>query len=49
LKLTQPVLVQSLQDEFDIPEKTPCALPAPNGKELTSEGELLDEDEKKIY
>ena len=49
MKLTQPVLVQSLQDEFDIPEKTPCALPAPNGKELTSEGELLNEDEKKIY
>ena len=49
LKLTQPVLVQSLQDEFDIPEKTPYALPAPNGKELISEDELLNEDEKKIY
>ena len=49
MKLTQPVLVQSLQDEFEIPNKTSCNLPAPCGKELTSEGEKLTEEEKKIY
>ena len=38
-----------MQDEFNILEKTPCSLPAPYGKDLTSEGEKLNEDEKKIY
>ena len=49
IKLTQPVLVQSLHDEFKIPRKTSCNLPAPPGKELTSEGEQLNEEEKKVY
>jgi len=38
-KLTQPVLVQSLEDEFEIPKNTLKHLPAPPGKELLSEGE----------
>ena len=38
-KLTQPVLVQSLEDEFEIPKNTPKHLPAPPGKELLSEEE----------
>ena len=49
MKLTQPILVQSLQEEFKTSEKTLCALPVPNGKDLTSEGEQLNEEEKKIY
>jgi len=49
MKLTQPVLVQSLEDEFEIPDKTPCNLPAPHGKELTSDGEPLSDEEKKVY
>ena len=49
MKITQPVLVQSLQDDFDIPDKTPFHLPAPAGDELTSEGELLNEEEKKTH
>jgi len=49
IKLTQPVLVQSLKDEFSIPSKTPCTLPAPYGTDLISEGEQLNEDEKKVY
>ena len=38
IKLTQPVLVQSLQDELEIPSKNPCTFPAPHGIGLTSEG-----------
>jgi len=49
MKLTQPVLVQSIEDEFLIPDKTPCTLPAPHGSDLTSEGEPLNEDEKKVF
>ena len=49
MKLTQPVLVQSLRDEFDMLDKTPCNLPAPHGKELTSDGESLSEEEMKVY
>jgi len=49
LKMTQPVLIQSLQDEFNIPSKTSKHLPAPPGKELLQEGEPLTEEEYKIY
>ena len=49
IKMTQPALVQSLEDEFQIPSSTPCNLPAPAGKELTSNGEPLSEEEKKVY
>ena len=38
MKLTQPVLIQSLEDEFDMLIKTPKRLPAPPGKEILSEG-----------
>ena len=44
MKLTQPVLVQILQDEFETTNKTPCSLPAHHGKELTSEVEKLTEE-----
>ena len=49
MKITQPVLVQSLEDEFEMPDKIPCNLPAPHRKELTSDGEPLSEEEKKVY
>ena len=49
IKLTQPVLVQSFADEFDIPPNTPCNLPAQHGKELTSDGIKLSENEMKIF
>ena len=48
-KLAQPALVQSLQDEFDIPDTTPCSLPAPQGKDLKYEGDPLTEEEKKLH
>ena len=32
MKITQLVLVQSLEDEFKIPPSTPCNLPAPGEK-----------------
>ena len=44
LKITQPVAVQSLEDDFDIPKGTPCNLPELPGKELQSEGEPLTEE-----
>ena len=49
MKILQLVLVQSLEDEFEIPPNTPCNLPASAGKELNSDGEPLTEEEKKIY
>ena len=49
LKLTQPVLVQSLEDEFGVPKNVPKHLPAPPGKELLSDGERLIPAEEKIY
>ena len=49
IKITQTVLVQSLEDEFEISPSTPCNLPTPAGKELKSDGEPLTEEEKKIY
>ena len=38
LKLTQPVLVKSLKDEFELHDKTSDTLPVSAGVELTSEG-----------
>ena len=49
IKLTQPIIVQSLEDEFDILLKIKYNLPVLHGKELLSEGELLSEKEKKVY
>ena len=49
MKLTQLVLIQLLQDEFDILTKTPKHLPGPPEKELLSKGELLTLEEEKIY
>ena len=43
------MLVQSLEDEFDILPKIKCNPLAPHGKELLSEGEPLSEEEKKVY
>ena len=48
MKITQPVFVQSLEDEFEILPSTPCNPPVPQGKELESEGEFLSKEEKKI-
>ena len=47
--MTQPVLVQSLKDEFEFPEKISDTLPVYVGAELTSEGNLLSEEEKKVH
>ena len=49
LKITQLVLVQSLEDEFDMPKRAQCNLPALPGKELQSEGEPFTEKEKTTY
>ena len=49
IKLTQPVLVQSLEDEFTIPLNTLCNLLEPSNKELVSEDKPLSEGKKKIY
>ena len=49
VKLTQPVLIQSLEDEFEIPKDTPKHLPAPLGKDLLSDGERLSPKDEKIY
>lgn len=43
------MLVQSIEDEFELPDKTSDTLPVSAGAELTSEGELLSEEEKKVY
>ena len=48
MKLTHPVLAQNLNDEFEISNDVPCNLPAPHGKELTSDSESLTEEEKKV-
>ena len=48
VKLSQPVLIQSLEDEFEIPPKTSCHLPAPPGKDLLNEGEQLSAADEKI-
>ena len=49
VKLSQPVLIQSLQDEFEIPPKTSCYLLTPPGKDLLNKGEQLLEADEKIY
>jgi len=49
VKLTQPVLIQSLEDEFEIPQDTPKHLPVPPGKDLLSDGERLSPEDEKIY
>ena len=43
IKLTQPVLVHILKDEFVIPPRTQCTIPEPANKELVTEGEPLSE------
>ena len=46
MKLTQPVLIKSLEDEFETLTKNPKHLTAPPGIELLSDGTPLSEDEK---
>ena len=41
--------MQSLEDNFKIPDKIPCNLPIPYRKELVSKEEKLSEEEKKVY
>ena len=47
--MTRPVLVQILKDEFELPDRIFDTLPVSAGVELTSEGELLSEEEKTVY
>ena len=43
LKLTQPVFMQSLKDELELPDRISETLPVSTGVELIPEGELLSE------
>ena len=50
LKFTQPVLLQSLSDEFDIPETTtPVKIPMTEGTVLLPTKEILNPSEQKTY
>ena len=48
-KLNQTVLIQSFEDDFKIPSKTPKHLPAPPGKDLLSDGDRLTTAEEKTH
>ena len=48
MKLTQPVLMHFLEDEFEMLAKTPKHSPATQVTEILSDGELLSEEEKNI-
>ena len=48
MKLMQPALAQSLENEFKILSKTICVLPLPGNKELVSKCESLNKEEKII-
>ena len=51
IKITQPVLVQSLEDEFNLPEGKPPRVPATAGQILITEpgGVNLDKKGSKTY
>ena len=49
IKLTQLVLVQSLEDKFDILENVLYILPALYDKDLISEYEPLSTEEQKVH
>jgi len=51
LKLTQPVLLQSFKDEFDLGNKMPAMTPAEPGQILLScdEADCLNKEDQKIY
>jgi hypothetical protein len=49
MKMTQPVMIQSFEDEFGLPDEAP-QLPAPPGEVLTcTAGESLDEKKSSKY
>ena len=49
MRLTQPVLVQSLSDEFEIPKGKAPSIPAVAGSTLMSGGPLLSSEEQSNY
>lgn len=49
MKITQPVLLQSLSDEFDVPKTDPVATPAVPGEYLKTEQIDVPSKEQRIY
>lgn len=49
VKITQPVLLQSLADEFDVPKNEPIATPGVPGEYLKSEPIDTGPEEQRIY
>jgi hypothetical protein len=49
MKITQPVLLQSLEDEFDVPKGEPVATPGVPGEYLKSEPIDIDGNEQHMY
>ena len=49
LKFTQPVLLQSYEDEFDLPNAVPMTPAAPGSVLLKGEGEQMTDEQQSKY
>ena len=49
LKFTQPVLLQSYEDEFDLPNAVPTTPAAPGSVLLKGEGEQMTDEQQSKY